>query len=318
MADRTEYKCAKCDKVYASYKSRWLHLKKYHNPDVVENVVVIPHAVVENVVEKHNSTVADNLSNLHCKNCLKKFCDRIYRWRHEQKCKLKTESLSKIDTLEKENTEIKQEIIELKTILKKIKLSPKSVKSLKTVNNNNNTNTNTINSNNNINNNNINTNINIIHPGRENLNEIMSKDEQIAVLNKMAHCMQELVQRVHINNNNKYKSCKNIYISNLQNNIGYRYDEKFKKFIAVPKKDLLERLIEDRLYDIALFYENYQDQLTVLTSSQVDRFIKNMNGEESKYKKDRRKELLFVLFNGRKKIIDQIKEQTPELKDIFV
>ena len=43
-----------------------------------------------------------------------------------------------------------------------------------------------------------------------------------------------------------------------------------------------------------------------------------MNGEESKYKKDRRKELLFVLFNGRKKIVDQIKEHTPELKDIFV
>ena len=130
--------------------------------------------------------------------------------------------------------------------------------------------------------------------------------------------MQELVQRVHINNNNKYKSCKNIYVPNLQNNIGYRYDEKVKKFIAVQKKDLLERLIEDRLYDIGLFYEKYQDQLTVLTSAQVDKFIKNMNGEESKYKKDRKKELLFVLFNGRKKIIDQIKEHTPELKDIFV
>ncbi len=31
MSDRTEYKCDHCNKLYSSYKSRWLHIKKYHN-----------------------------------------------------------------------------------------------------------------------------------------------------------------------------------------------------------------------------------------------------------------------------------------------
>ncbi len=35
MSDRTEYKCNHCNKLYSSYKSRWLHIKKYHTNDVV-------------------------------------------------------------------------------------------------------------------------------------------------------------------------------------------------------------------------------------------------------------------------------------------
>jgi hypothetical protein len=31
MEDRTEFKCDICKKKYSSYKSRWLHIKKYHN-----------------------------------------------------------------------------------------------------------------------------------------------------------------------------------------------------------------------------------------------------------------------------------------------
>ena len=35
MVDRAEYRCEFCNKYYASYKSRWLHIKKYHNNNVV-------------------------------------------------------------------------------------------------------------------------------------------------------------------------------------------------------------------------------------------------------------------------------------------
>lgn len=56
MEDRSEYRCNVCNKFYASYKSRWLHIKKYHNNNVVncsKNVVINEKNVVINVVIKH-------------------------------------------------------------------------------------------------------------------------------------------------------------------------------------------------------------------------------------------------------------------------
>jgi hypothetical protein len=37
MAENTKFKCEFCKQDYASYKSRWLHIKKYHDIKPVEN-----------------------------------------------------------------------------------------------------------------------------------------------------------------------------------------------------------------------------------------------------------------------------------------
>ena len=76
MADRTEFKCEHCKKDYSSYKSRWLHIKKYHKTPVVKSSTTVVQPVVENVVKcsKNENKVANNI----CKYCNKQFCDRMY------------------------------------------------------------------------------------------------------------------------------------------------------------------------------------------------------------------------------------------------
>ena len=52
-----------------------------------------------------------------------------------------------------------------------------------------------------------------------------------------------------------------MYITNLQNDIGYMYDEKKNKFVAVKKDDLLQKLIDYRLFDIESFMNEHKDEL---------------------------------------------------------
>jgi hypothetical protein len=69
----------------------------------------------------------------------------------------------------------------------------------------------------------------------------MSPKEKKSILNLNADCINELIKKIHISK--KYKKCKNVYITNLQNDIGYMYDEKKNKFVAVKKQ-----LIDYRLF----------------------------------------------------------------------
>jgi hypothetical protein len=56
MGDRTVFKCDICKKNYSSYKSRWLHIKKYHSNNVVNNVVNVVEPVVNGVVKNDNNS----------------------------------------------------------------------------------------------------------------------------------------------------------------------------------------------------------------------------------------------------------------------
>ena len=64
----------------------------------------------------------------------------------------------------------------------------------------------------------------------------MSPKEKKSILNLNANSINELIKKIHILPDKKYKKCKNVYITNLQNDIGYMYDEKKNKFVAVKKQ----------------------------------------------------------------------------------
>ena len=53
-----------------------------------------------------------------------------------------------------------------------------------------------------VNNNNI---INIIPLGNEKLNDILSDNEKISILNKKHNCINELIHKIHISSDEKYK-----------------------------------------------------------------------------------------------------------------
>ena len=291
--------CQYCNKEYASYASRSNHIKKYHNDHVHKMSTVGPQSVhiVSTKCPQNNSSQDNNI----CKYCDKVLCNRKSRWRHEKICSVSQNTLDKI---QEENEELKNQITELKNMFQKaLKIHPKTLQKINNQLNNNNINNGTIN------------NI-IVQLGNENLDEIMTEKEKKAILYKNANCINELIKKVHISSDEKYKKFKNVYITNLQNNIAYKYDETRKKFMAVDKNDLLERLIDCRMFDIESFLSDFRDELEPNTIKVIERFIQKLDDDNLPLKKEKIKEIKLLLYNGRDEILDNIKYIDEKIIDL--
>ena len=140
----------------------------------------------------------------------------------------------------------------------------------------------------------------------------MSPKEKKSILNLNANCINELIKKIHISPDKKYKKCKNVYITNLQNDIGYMYDEKKNKFVAVKKDDLLQKLIDYRLFDIESFMNEHKDELEPHIVKNLERFLERMDKDDDliKLKKD---QIKLILYNNKDDILGQIKEEDIEI-----
>jgi hypothetical protein len=300
MEDRTEFKCDICKKNYSSYKSRWLHIKKYHNDIKLKNT-----SDASDLVSKLPQN-PQNISKLTCVYCNKELSRLDNLKRHEKNCKLSKVEINKINKLEKQNDEMKKQndemqkqIEELKELIQKsMKIHPKTLQK--------------INNQLNMNNNGVINNNFVVQLGYEDFNNVLSEKEKIGLLNKHSNSVVEMVKMVHVNPGEKYKQYKSMYITNLQNNVAYKYDDECKKFIAVSKSDLLDSIIDNRLADIESFHEDYKDKITPFTSKHIQKFIERMSNEKE-YKDLKKEELKFAIYNGREEIINQIKENNPDL-----
>ena len=267
-----EYKCVECKKTYASYKSLWNHNAKYHKNIVSEIVSNVPTPVSECSIFK-------------CIKCNEKFNSRTSKWRHEKICENKISNNDEINLIKRENLEIKKEMEKLKEMLQKsLKIHPKTLNKI----------------NSQLNNNGVINNINIVQLGRENLSDILSDKEKRGILNRQVMGLNDLVDLVHISG--KYKKFMNVYITNLQNTIAYRFDEKMNNFIAVNKNELLNDLVDARLYDIEKFFEEIGPTLDSKKSDQIKKFIERMNNEEDEMKGIKKEEIKLVLYNNLAKI----------------
>ncbi len=281
--------CQICKKEYSSYASRSNHVKKYHiytssqkSSENHSNITQISSEYNPKIIQKSST---ENIDGYKCK-----FCDKTYkfiqgRWKHEQKCKKDTKiNDDKIMILEGQIEELKD------LLLKAMKIHPKTLNKInKQLNNNG-----TIN---NIGNQNI---INIVPLGHENLNDILSDKEKLRILNKRGNGLKEIVDLVHVSD--KFTQFKNVYITNLQNTIGYKFDQKNNQFIAVNKSELLDDLIDCRMYDIEQFYDNLEEKLDPETSKIVKRFIDRMNNNDDELKGLKKEEIKLYLYNSRDKI----------------
>jgi hypothetical protein len=294
-----EFICDYCNKSYKSYQSRWNHINKYHNkPEVSHNKSNDKSGYKPNI-SQNNIINKEETEKYTCK-----YCDNSYkhfqsRWKHEQKCK-ETKNETKINNknlemiIEKQSKELK----ELKVMLQKaLKIHPKTLQKIN----------NQLNNNGIINNNNI-----VIQIGNEDFNKVLSEKEKLFLLNKYTNSIVEMVKMVHISDNEKFKPYKSMYITNLQNNVAYKYDDESKKFIAVTKSELLDSIIDNRLADIENFHEDYKEKITPFTSKQITKFIEKMTDEKD-YKDVKKEEIKFAIYNGREEIIQQIKENNPDL-----
>jgi len=298
MEDRTEFKCEHCKKIYSSYKSRWLHIKKYHDTNTTNNT---PKSTI-----LHTKTHQKCVNELECEYCEKIFSRMDSKIRHQKnRCKklisVENKKIDDITELKKQNDDMKKQLDELKILIQKsMKIHPRTLQKI-----NNQLNNNTY-VNGDVNNN------YVVQLGFEDFNKVLSEKEKISLLNKYSNSIIEMVKMVHISDNEKFKPYKSMYITNLQNNVAYKYDDDSKKFIAVTKSELLDSIIDNRLSDIESFHEDYKDKITPFTSKQINKFIERMT-DEKEYKDVKKEEIKFAIYNGREEIIKQIKENNPDL-----
>lgn len=269
-----EFNCKICNKIYKSYKSLWFHNYKYHKSKVVQEV--------KDVIQKVPEVVQEKIITNNCKYCNKSYANRHSKWKHQQKCEMKEEKI----------------LEDINKLMKSIKIHPKTLQKInnelaKNIVNNNTVNNNTIN--NNTINNTINNNF-IIPLIDQNLKDVLKKSEKMEILNSGSKAHLKLTDILY--NKPEYKSFRNIYITNMSNNIGYVYDDKKKCFIIKTKKDILEDYGIERFSDIQYFYEELEKKIN---ENQLIKLKKMVNSyfNDNDFKDMKNKELLIELYNNR-------------------
>jgi hypothetical protein len=329
------YVCKLCNKNYKSKQSLWNHTNTYHKLsckpyisqtslpyDKSEKIVSNLSAIVSHTVFKNQDDTPEGYC---CEYCGTSYSHRQSKYRHQLKCKNKSveedkkpeqnqkeiinllleqiktqkEQLEHFKEQEKQNQEIKKTLMDL--INKNCKVHPKTLQKInKQLNGDNNTiNENNINNTTNtVNNNNT---FNIIALGHENLADVFSKKEKMAIL-KYRYCsLPQLVEYAHFND--KYPQFKNILITNTQNTLAYKYDTKKKQFVAVNKDELLDDIVDERMCDINSFYEELENELDEKTKEILDK-VKDKIESDPAYKELKKKDIKLIIYNNRPRLVD--------------
>ena len=259
------YLCNHCNKLYKSYQSRSNHIKKFHPPETAKNCQKPPD---------------DN--TFQCENCNFNFTrlDSLKKHIKMNRCK-ELNNKKIIEELKKQNEEL------IKLLQKSLKIHPKSLNKI---------------NNQLINNGTINNTVNIVQLGHENLSEILSRNQKINILNRQAMSINDLVELVHVSS--RYTQFKNVYITNLQSSYGYMYSEKLQKFITVNKNDLINDILDSRMYDIEKFYEEVYPKMDPDKADRIKHFINRMTNDKDKMKGLKKDEIKLILYNNKETIMN--------------
>jgi hypothetical protein len=251
-----KYYCNICCKKYASSNSLWVHNKKFHNTN-----------------EKISKAIRKK-SIIQCKHCERTFNDYSNRSKHHKLCK-QNPSINIVEAKKDINltTELVKELLpQLIATLNNVteKNSQGQTQNCETIidsqiinGNNNNTQNNNI----------------TISLGNENLSEIVSKNDQIKILNQKTDSLIEIIKLVHFGS--KYPQFHNIAIDGEK---AYQYNEADKKFLETPREDMLYDLIENRVNDICDFNEDNKLSLSKKTYSWIKSYT-NMFEIETQVKR---------------------------------
>ena len=174
----------------------------------------------------------------------------------------------------------------------------------------------TINSNNNNTVNNIVNNFQLIGFGKEEVANTLTVKEKNLILNAKYGCLEKLIELVHCGN---YHQFKNIIITNMKDNYMYKYDDKKEQFVLSTKNEIMNSLIDSRMYDLEVIYNDMlgQNKLNDKTKDIIEKFINQMNYIDSKftdvdgkehvnYKQYKINEIKILLYNNQDKITNDI------------
>ena len=255
------YSCNTCNKNYASYKSLWNHNKKFHNSNILSDSIIL---VNDSKLPHNTSKITQNTSIHSCKYCVKSFTRKDNLTRHEKTCKSKINEDNKIQQLENEIQKLKQEFALL--VKEKGKLHHKTLQKINKQ----------LNTTNNINNGVIN---NVYVKYNNISHDVLTKKEILNILSKHTKALEESIKKIHFNE--KIPENNNVFITNLQNNIGYAFDG--SQFVAINKGELLNDIIDVHLNEMFLSLNKYKDNIKSQTLDKINYLINMITKENKKY-----------------------------------
>jgi hypothetical protein len=282
-----EFHCKICDKYYKSINSLCNHNRKFHKKNEPKNNQ--NEHFSENAEPKNNIKMFEK-SVYKCKYCNKEYKYSQSKNRHQKKCendiKIKNEELKKNiselklnfeNEFKKQISDMKKEMMDI--INKTCKMHPKTLQKI----------------NNQLNNCNI---INIVHFGKEDIMNTLSKKEKIKILNNGYQSFNKLIECVHFND--KYPQFKNIAITNLKDNIAYKYDNMDNKFIACKKDELLEDLMDIRTIDLEEIVNENIETISNVKVSKLKSLIEKLYDKEDFYN-NKKSDIKLMIYNKSEK-----------------
>ncbi len=302
--------CDLCDKNYTSYQSIWNHFKKFH-PDNLEEPIKKPLEILPNPPELlkkplellKNTPDSLNVNNHTCEYCKRVFTRKDNLVRHiNNKCKKKDLIINEYEILKKENIELKEQIqkqtnnmqLEMDELRKQLldlmnkncKVHHKTYKRIKNQTNiQNQTNGNVIGTINNY----------IVNLGSEKVNELLSAQDKLNILQHKGQAIYKCIEYVHFND--KYPQWKNVVIQNNRTNEALLFDTELNCFKLVSKEELINDIIEYRTCDIEDFLEEFRDKLDDHNINIIEKYLEDRG--ESSYIRDKVKNLIY---NNRHKV----------------
>jgi hypothetical protein len=297
-----EHFCKLCNKKYASYKSLWFHNYKFHKDDSLKKPQKTSKIDTEkSEVPQNPSKIEEEKidSELNCKYCNKIFTRKDNLSRHLNKCKEKNnaEEIENIVT-EKVNSIVANQI---QQFMKSIKIHPKTLQKIN-------------NQLNNCNNNNTIINNTIISVSDQNLKNVLNKNEKMAVLNSGSKAHLKLTDIIY--KNPEYEKFRDVYITNLSNDIGYIFNKKDNRFIVKSKKDILDDYGVERFSDIQYFYEELENKIDSVKLAKLKKMV-TAYFKDNEFKDAKNKEILIELYNNRvqvQKIYDTVNKNIKEIE----
>ncbi len=321
--DSSAFSCKICNKNYASKSSLCNHNKKFHYNKRLKKSENIHTETEKSPMNCELSIFTTKKTDYLCRYCKKLYHNKNSRWSHEQKCKNITKETIEIDKMKEEkeliNLQLQLKKEETKILQLKLKLE-KSTKidniTLKKLNKMLMERNNKIkNSFNTINNQQIINNFQLVGFGKEEVIETLTKHEKKMIMNAKYNSLDKLIEIIHCG---KYNQFKNIIITNMKDNYMYKYDDKLGHFVLSTKVDILNSLIDYRLDDLEIIYNDLleKNKLDEKTKDIVEKFINKINinskytdfdgKEHDNYKQYKINEIKVLLFNNQDKITNDI------------
>ncbi len=217
-------------------------------------------------------TIIESSIEIKCEFCNKQYSSIISHMYHiKNTCSMKDVKIK--EKLELANQKIKELEIENKIL----KENPKTV----------------------INNNSINNTIILVNGYNDTSLEKLSDKHYLRALNKMILSVPTFIKDVHFNPN--MPENQNIYISNMRNGYVMVYNSDTKNWDARPKGEMIDRLINDREYDIQEWLgegEKYPKAM-----QKFNEYIEKK--EEDGVQKTIKEEVELVLYNNRNLVMNK-------------